>query len=103
MSQITHKNPGECTSMNEIREQIDLLDAEIIRLFAERHHFVEEIVKYKSDAESVVAIERKLEVIRKRGEWAGELGLDSKTFEIIYTILVDSNIQKEMELLNSGK
>jgi len=94
------KKPAECYSKEEIRQQIDLLDKEIIRLFSLRFQYVSEIVKYKTDAESVVAQERKNQVIKLRGEWAEEHGLDKETFEQIYCFLIDHNISKELEILN---
>ena len=95
----TIKLPGDCTSKEEIRQQIDVIDKEIIALFAKRFEFVSEIVKFKNDVESVVAQDRKNEVIKLRGKWAEESGLDRETFEQIYSLLIDCNIQKELEIL----
>jgi len=95
------KTPSECISKDEIREQIDRIDQEIISLFAARFEYVSEIVKYKTDVESVVAQERKDHVIKIRGEWAEKHGLDKDTFEQIYRFLVDHNIGKELEILRS--
>ena len=93
------KIPSECISKAEIREQIDRIDQEIISLFAARFQYVSEIVRFKTDVESVVAQERKDHVIKIRGEWAEKHGLDKDTFEQIYRFLVDHNIGKELELL----
>ena len=92
-------NPTDCTCKEEIREQIDRIDQEIIALFGLRFQYVSEIVKYKTDVESVVAQHRKDHVIRVRGEWAEKHGLDKDTFEQIYRFLVDHNIGKELEML----
>lgn len=93
------KSPTECSSKEDIRSQIDKIDKEIIALFALRFQYVSEIVKFKTDAESVVAQDRKDQVITERGKWAHEHGLDKTTFEQIYRFLVDHNIGKELELL----
>ena len=93
------KKPSECTCKKEIREQIDLIDQEIIALFGLRFQYVSEIVKFKTDAESVVAQVRKDHVIKVRGKWAEKHGLDKDTFEQIYRFLVDHNIGKELEIL----
>ena len=95
------KTPSECISKDEIREQIDRIDQEIISLFAARFQYVSEIVKYKTDVESVMVQERKDHVIKIRGEWAEKHGLDKDTFEQIYRFLVDHNIGKELEMLGS--
>ncbi len=93
------KAPKECNCKEEIRQQIDDIDKKIIALFAQRFMYVNEIVKYKDDPESVVANDRKTEVIENRGKWAEELGLDRNTFEQIYRVLIDHNIEKELEIL----
>jgi chorismate mutase len=93
------KSPTECSSKEDIRNHIDEIDKEIISLFALRFQYVSEIVKFKTDAESIVAQERKDKVIAERGKWAHEHGLDKDTFEQIYRFLVDHNIGKELEML----
>ena len=93
------KSPADCCSKDEIRLQIDEIDKEIIKLFGLRFRYVNEIVKYKNNVESVVAQDRKDHVIRARGEWAEEHGLDKETFQQIYRFLVDHNIGKELEIL----
>ena len=97
------KKPSECISKDEIRHQIDIIDKEIIALFAKRFQYVSEIVKFKSNAQSVVAQDRKDHVIKQRGEWAETHGLDKDTFEQIYRFLVDHNIGKELEILEKSK
>lgn len=79
--------------------QIDLIDKEIIALFADRFQYVCEIVKYKNDIESVIAQDRKNHVIKERGEWAVNHGLDKDTYEQIYRFLLEHNIGKELEML----
>ena len=97
------KHPEDCISAEEIRDEIDKLDKEIISLFSKRHSYIEEIVRFKNDADEIVASERKQQVIDQRREWAASCGLDAKTFEQIYTLLIDKNIQHEMELLTRKK
>ena len=81
--------------------QIDLIDKEIIALFAKRFQYVCEIVKFKNDVESIIAQDRQNHVIKERGEWAVIQGLDKDTFEQIYRFLLEHNISKELEMLKS--
>ena len=97
------KSPSDCNDKEEIRTQIDLIDKEIIALFGLRFQYVSEIVKYKTDVESVIAQDRKDQVIAERGKWAEEQGLDKVTFEQIYRFLVDHNIGKELEILENKR
>jgi isochorismate pyruvate lyase len=97
------KDPKECQSLEEVRNEIDKIDEFIISLFTERHKYVEEIVRFKHDKDSVIAQERKDQVILQRKNWAAKNGLNADTFEKMYRLLVDSNIQHELELLKSKK
>lgn len=97
------KNPKNCRSLKDVRNEIDKIDEHIISLFSERHKYVEEIVRFKHDKDAIIAQDRKDQVILQRKNWAAENGLNAETFEKIYTLLVDSNIRHELELLKSKK
>lgn len=95
------KNPKVCQDIEEIRTEIDNIDYQILQLFSQRYSFVKEIVKFKTDEDSVIAESRQIEVINKRREWAEELGLNPDLFEEIFWILLKFNVKKELEILNS--
>ncbi len=93
------KDPDKCGSLEEVRQEIDKIDEHIILLFAERHKYVEAVVRFKNDKDAIIAKERKDAVIQQRRDWADSKGLNAEVFEQIYTLLVESNINHEMELL----
>jgi len=97
------KNPENCISIEEIREEIDGIDYQIVKHFSERYAFVKEIVKFKTDKVSVIAENRQKHVIENRRKWAVELGLDPDLFEDIFRTLIRYNIQKELEILKKSK
>ncbi|HPF52407.1 MAG TPA: chorismate mutase [Draconibacterium sp.] len=53
------KKPDECSSLEEVRGQIDRIDELIIQLLALRHECVEKVVHVKTDEEGVIAAARK--------------------------------------------
>lgn len=91
--------PEACTSKEDIRTQIDIIDHELIELFSLRLRYAEAIVKFKKDEKDVIAEDRKNSVITQRGEWAASKGLNPETFEKIYELLINCNIRKELEIL----
>jgi isochorismate pyruvate lyase len=95
------KNPQNCKNIEEIRDAIDGIDFQIMKLFSERYEFVKEIVKFKTDEASVIAETRQKQVIEKRREWAGELGLNPDLFEDIFWTLMRYNVRKELEILKN--
>ena len=96
--------PCECNSISDVRNEIDRIDMEIIKLLSERFQYIKEVVKYKTgDKESILAKERYDCVIKQRGQWAEENGLDCKVIEHVYTILLNYFIEEEMKIANQKK
>ena len=95
--------PHACDNIQEIRDAIDVIDREILQLFAQRHEYVKEIVKFKSgDEEGIIARERKELVLKQRREWAEARGLDPEMMEQVFRLLIDRNIQIQLDIYNSN-
>lgn len=98
------KEPDKCINIQEVRNAIDVLDREILELFARRLEYIKEIVKFKkSDENSIIAQERKELVLKERKFWAEELNLDIAMIEQIFTLLIDKNIEIQIKLSNSER
>jgi isochorismate pyruvate lyase len=94
--------PDECTSKEEIRQQIDRIDKQLVELFAQRFAYVKEIVKYKEqNVDAIVALERKNFVIEERSQWAEEHGLDKTFYAQLFTLLIEHNISQELEIIKN--
>ena len=96
------KKPEACKNIQDIRSAIDIIDRDIIRLFASRDSYVREIVKYKSGEKGIIAQERKEHVLRPRRNWAAEMGLDPELFEKLFGLLIEKNIQIQFDIHNSN-
>ncbi len=95
--------PRDCANIGEIREAIDVIDQEIIRLLALRHEYVKEIVKFKSsDEAAIIAQDRKELVLKQRKAWAEERGLDTGVIEQVFQVIINKNIQFQMDISNSN-
>ncbi len=95
--------PQTCENIQEIRDAIDVIDQEIIQLFAQRHDYVKEIVKFKhGDEEGIIARERKEMVLKQRKKWAEEKGLDGELMEEVFKLLIDKNIQIQFDIYKSN-
>lgn len=98
------KIPGRCESIEEIREAIDDIDSEIIKLLGIRFSYVKEIVKFKNkDRDSIIARERYNEVLENRRKLAVDNGLNPDLVEKIYRNLIDHFINKEIEIAEKSK
>jgi len=87
------------STLQEARDAIDVIDAEIIRLLGNRAGFVRQVVDFKQTPEDVRAPTRYAEVMRRRREMAEVAGLNPDVIEAMYKLLVENFIQEEMEIL----
>lgn len=88
--------PAQCAGMSEIRQEIDLLDAAIIKLIGQRYQYVQAAAKFKTSETAVRAPERFKAMLLQRREWASEQGLNPDVIEKLYSDLVNYFIQEEM-------
>lgn len=87
----------ECSSIQEIRAEIDRIDREIINLLGERYGYVKAAAKFKTSKTGVKAPVRVAAMLQKRRVWAEEAGLNPDMIEKLYTDLVNYFIQQEMQ------
>ncbi|MGD9931066.1 MAG: chorismate mutase [Mangrovibacterium sp.] len=92
-----------CTNISEVRDEIDRVDRMIMELLARRQEFVCEIVRFKTDEESIVAKSRQEQLYKQRRVWAEELHLSPDMIDEVYKTIVRHNIKKELELHHKSK
>jgi isochorismate pyruvate lyase len=89
--------PEKCTSLEEVRAEIDSLDEEIVRLIGRRAHYVKAAARFKTGEAHVAAPDRQKAMLAVRREWAGREGLDPALIEDLYRRLVAWFIDRELE------
>ena len=94
------KLPGECTNINEVRNEIDNIDFDLIKLLSNRFGHVREVVKYKENTnDGIEASDRRAAGIASRRKWAEEAGINPDVIENIYNTLIDYFITEEKKLI----
>ncbi len=96
------KSAQNCQNIDEIREQIDALDSEILKLFAQRKTYVDRIVDYKHSESDIIAEQRQAKVLDKIKMRAQSLGLEPEVFASIYQTLIQHNIREELKLFTKN-
>ncbi|MDD1520729.1 MULTISPECIES: chorismate mutase [Bradyrhizobium] len=87
-----------CSTLAEVRQNIDRIDRELVRLMAERGRYVHEASRFKANPAQVEAPERAEAVVRKAMSLAEENGLSPKIAETTYRAMVRSFIDYEQEV-----
>ncbi|WJR79119.1 chorismate mutase [Bradyrhizobium sp. NP1] len=91
----TVDNGACCKTLREVRDNIDRLDREIVRLMAERGRYVHEAARFKENPAQVEAPERAEAVVRKAMTLAEANGLSPKVAEAAYRAMVGAFIEYE--------
>src|SRR5215470_13907054 len=89
--------PEKCTSLEEVRREIDRLDEEIVRLIGRRARYVKAAARFKTSEAHVAAPDRLAAMLAIRREWAAREGLDPGLVEDLYRRLVAWFTQFELE------
>ncbi len=87
----------ECNSIDEVRNNINNIDEQIVKLIALRGEFVKQAAKFKKDSDAVKAPKRVEEVIIKVKDLAKSTGANEEVVENIYRTMINSFIKLEMK------
>jgi isochorismate pyruvate lyase len=94
---ISIKQPSDCQDMTEIRQAIDIIDHEVISLWARRFEYVKAAAAFKTDATAVRAPDRFAAMLAQRRQWAVDNGLNPDVIERVYRDLINHFIEEEMK------
>ncbi|MBV4452751.1 MULTISPECIES: chorismate mutase [Pseudomonas] len=85
-----------CTTLEEVRTNIDLLDKQIITLLAERGRYVSQAARFKKDTADVKAPQRVEQVIAKVRGLSETVGANPEVTEHVYRAMIAAFIQQEL-------
>ena len=90
------KSPEACEKLQEIRQEIDAIDQDVVRLLGWRFEYVKAAARFKTTAQSVNADERVNSMLQQRRVWAEQAGIAPEIIEKLYRELIQYFIQEEM-------
>ena len=91
-------NLTECKNIEEVRENINRIDREIVKLISERSLYVNQAARFKKTTEDVKAPSRVEEVISKVRGLAVEFDLDPDIVEKVYRTMITCFIDYELKV-----
>lgn len=95
------KPPAECTTIEEVRSEIDRIDRAIIEALGRRRGYVHAVMQFKRTAEDVHAQERQRQMLAVRRQWAEEQGLSAELVESLFRSVVNHFVAEELALLQA--
>jgi isochorismate pyruvate lyase len=86
-----------CSSLDQVRTNIDRLDRQIVALIAERGGYVKQAAKFKKTTDDVKAPQRVEQVIAKVKNLSEELGANPAVTEQVYRAMIAAFIEAELK------
>jgi len=93
----------ECNSLKEVRENIDRIDCQIIKLIGERGAYVAQASKFKQNTNEVRAPKRLEAVIDRVRTLADQYGANPDMIEKLYREMIAQFITMEMDEFKNNK
>lgn len=85
------------SSIEEVRNRIDQIDSELVKMIAQRSHCVKAAAAFKSDRSTVRAPDRVQQVIDRVSKQATEAGLPIVIIEKVYRAMIGAFIDYELD------
>lgn len=85
-----------CRSLDQVRENIDMIDNEIIRLIAERGEYVAQAAAFKNSENAVRDSSRVEAIVKNARNKAEKYGANPELVEAVYREMIGRFIDSEM-------
>lgn len=85
----------QCVSLEEVRSNIDRIDAQLVRLLAERGGFVKQAARLKQSAAEIPAPQRVAQVLARVRKLAEDAGADPAVVEATWRAMIAAFIEAE--------
>jgi len=90
--------PEDCKTMTDVREGVDTLDRELVRLLIIRQGYMDAAARIKQDRDAVYDSDRIEDVVAKVLETAEAQGLNPEIAEPVWRKLIERCIAHEFEV-----
>jgi len=92
-----------CNTLKAARDEIDILDMQIVELIAKRNEYIKQIAHFKDSIEEVKAEERIAAVIARVREKAISLDLSPNLINDLYVRMIDAMVESEIAEFKNAK
>lgn len=94
----------KCNSLQEVRNEIDIIDEKLVDLISERSHLIRQAASFKDTIDEVKAEDRIDDIMQRVRNKAISLGINPNMISDLFTIMIDEMVETEIaEFRNSGK
>lgn len=92
----------QCTSLEEVRKEVDKLDDELVELIAKRNSYIKQAAAFKESIEEVKAPERIDAVMQRVRHKALSFNLSPNLISKLYGIMINEMVESEIAEFRNG-
>lgn len=93
----------KCSSLEEVRTEIDSLDTKLVNLISDRSHLIHQAAAFKNSVDEVKANDRIDFIMQRVRHQAIELGINPNMISELFQTMIDEMVETEIaEFRNSG-
>ena len=93
----------KCDNLDEVRREIDVLDAGIVELIAKRNAYIHQAAKFKVSVEEVKDEKRVSDIISRVREYALMHSLNPNMMQSIYELMINEMVESEISEFRNAK
>jgi len=93
----------KCNSLQEVRDEIDLVDTQLVELISQRSHLIRQAAGFKNSVDEVKAEDRIDEIMQRVRKKGIELNINPNMLSELFKIMIDEMVETEIaEFRNDG-
>ncbi len=96
-------NIKKCNSLEEVREEIDLLDSKLVDLISERSHLIRQAASFKNSVDEVKAQDRIEFILQRVRHHAIEKKVSPNMISELFEIMINEMVETEIAEFRNTK
>ena len=95
-------NIKKCNSLEEVREEIDIIDEQLVDLISKRSRLIRQAAAFKESVDDVKAQDRIDDIMQRVRTKAIELNINPNMISELFTIMIDEMVETEISEFRNG-
>jgi len=92
----------ECNSLQEVREEIDVIDEQLVYLISKRSRLIRQAAAFKESVDDVKAQNRIDDIMQRVRKKAIELNINPNMISELFKIMIDEMVETEITEFRNG-
>ena len=91
-----------CNSLQEVREEIDVIDEQLVDLISKRSRLIRQAAAFKESVDDVKAQDRIDDIMQRVRKKAIELNINPNMISELFKIMIDEMVETEISEFRNG-